>query len=395
MSADQLAAQAAEQLRIHEIAGRRLDAAKHQQDAALQEKLALRLKKKEQNAQVLKEDLEKSELLASGKREPPTGVVTFCFMCIKNLADILDQMEEETALKFLEVIHDVIINETKFYNIYVAKEEIGKYLLASEKTEDIINFSLKIHANLNNNKWDPNILKLASCKKLFRPEDNKEDAPPLFCGPRIQIGIHRGEATFKKDGSYSGLAVLKVDSVGNFAQGGQTLLTSVTWEQVDSSKLDQYHKTEPGTFKLDGFSSGCKVVEILPVNLKDRSKFFGSVCAHCNGVIKPNEQFFRALSCVWHMNHFRCFECKIDLGGSFIEIEGSPFCKNCYLLKNAPKCKSCSNPITSGYINALDGYWHPDCFCCKRCMKKPSADVQIYEYNGFPYCAGCYELVVE
>lgn len=65
------------------------------------------------------------------------------------------------------------------------------------------------------------------------------------------------------------------------------------------------------------------------------------------------------------MNHFRCFQCNADLGGSFVEHEGSPYCKNCYLMKNAPKCKNCNNPITAAYINALGGYWHTECFCCK------------------------------
>ena len=61
--------------------------------------------------------------------------------------------------------------------------------------------------------------------------------------------------------------------------------------------------------------TGCKLHELLPSSLKDRSKFFGSVCAHCNEVIQPNEKFFRALGCIWHMNHFRCFQCNADLQG--------------------------------------------------------------------------------
>ena len=61
--------------------------------------------------------------------------------------------------------------------------------------------------------------------------------------------------------------------------------------------------------------AGCKLHELLPSSLKDRSKFFGSVCAHCNEVIQPSEKFFRALGCIWHMNHFRCFQCNADLQG--------------------------------------------------------------------------------
>ena len=56
----------------------------------------------------------------------------------------------------------------------------------------------------------------------------------------------------------------------------QTLLTSVTWEQVDASKLDQHNKTEPGIFKLDGFSSGCKVVEVITEEVKNSFYYFNS-----------------------------------------------------------------------------------------------------------------------
>ena len=76
-----------------------------------------------------------------------------------------------------------------------------------------------------------------------------------------------------------------------------------------------------------------------------------------------------------------------------MEYEGSPYCKTCYLSKTAPKCKNCCNPVTAGYINALGAYWHTDCFSCRRCLKKPSADVPIYEHEGFPYCGDCYKDV--
>ena len=85
MSADQLAAQAAEQLRIHEIAERRLDAAKHQQDASLQEKLAMRLKKKEESAQAQRENQEKSQLLASGAVKVKFLVLPLCLIIFESI----------------------------------------------------------------------------------------------------------------------------------------------------------------------------------------------------------------------------------------------------------------------------------------------------------------------
>ena len=73
----------------------------------------------------------------------------------------------------------------------------------------------------------------------------------------------------------------------------------------------------------------------------------------------------KALNCIWHINHFRCFQCNVDLGGSYVDVDGSPYCKQCYLLKNAPKCKGCNLPITGAYINAIGAYWHADCFACR------------------------------
>ncbi|XP_066928976.1 uncharacterized protein [Clytia hemisphaerica] len=365
-SVDELAAQAAEQMRLYEdqkeTSQRRQEAAKNLQNASLQDKLNARLKKKEEKQKIEQEKSEKYQLQASAgpaKVNPPKGVITFGYFVVKNVAVFWENLDEDNALKVLEEIHELITKELVPNNVYLAKEEIGKCLLAAEKPEQLINMALKIQENFNNHSWSSTLTSIPSCKKLVRPEDtNNADAKPLFNGPRIQMGIHSGDAATIKDNNgnttYSGINILKVESIGNFAQPGQ----------------------------------------LLPISLKDRSKFFGSVCANCNDVIKPNEQFFKALNCIWHINHFRCFQCNTDLGGSYVDVDGSPFCKNCYLLKNAPKCKGCSNPITGAYINAIGAYWHGDCFSCRQCLRKPSPDVQMYEKDGLPYCGECYKQMM-
>ena len=42
----------------------------------------------------------------------------------------------------------------------------------------------------------------------------------------------------------------------------QILLPSPTWANANKSKLAVHSVTEPGTYKLDGFSAGCKIVEV-------------------------------------------------------------------------------------------------------------------------------------
>jgi len=41
------------------------------------------------------------------------------------------------------------------------------------------------------------------------------------------------------------------------------LASSTTWSSLDVSKLNEHQATEPGVYKLDGFSGGCKVVEVI------------------------------------------------------------------------------------------------------------------------------------
>lgn len=68
--ADELAAQAAEQMRLHveakELSERKRDQEKSQQNASLQEKLNARLKKKEEKLKIEREKAEQNNLKRAG-----------------------------------------------------------------------------------------------------------------------------------------------------------------------------------------------------------------------------------------------------------------------------------------------------------------------------------------
>ena len=67
---DELAAQAAEQMRLHEeakqLSDRKRDAEKSQQNASLQEKLNARLKRKEEKLRMEQEKIEQNNLKRAG-----------------------------------------------------------------------------------------------------------------------------------------------------------------------------------------------------------------------------------------------------------------------------------------------------------------------------------------
>jgi paxillin len=73
-----------------------------------------------------------------------------------------------------------------------------------------------------------------------------------------------------------------------------------------------------------------------------------------------------ALDQTWHPDHFFCTQCGCQFGeDGFQEKDGKPYCKEDYLAMFALKCKGCSTAITEGYISALNGQWHPNCFVCR------------------------------
>ncbi|RNA08466.1 paxillin isoform X2 [Brachionus plicatilis] len=93
-----------------------------------------------------------------------------------------------------------------------------------------------------------------------------------------------------------------------------------------------------------------------------------------------------ALSKTWHLKCFVCFSCKKLLNDeSFLEIENSAYCKDCYVSNMAPKCKRCSKAIIENFISALNGYWHPHCFVCQECAM-PFNSSCFFEYADMPYC---------
>ena len=52
-------------------------------------------------------------------------------------------------------------------------------------------------------------------------------------------------------------------------------------------------------------------------------------------------------------------------------------------------CKSCGQPITGRYLNALNADWHPEHFCCTVCQQ-PITDARFYVHEGRPCHLACY-----
>lgn len=90
-----------------------------------------------------------------------------------------------------------------------------------------------------------------------------------------------------------------------------------------------------------------------------------------------------ALDQTWHPDHFFCTQCGCQFGeDGFQEKDGKPYCKEDYLAMFALKCKGCTMAITEGYISALSGQWHPQCFVCRVIHSFSSLNTFIYIFGG-------------
>lgn len=369
-----------------------LQVTKHPKFLALQEKLNARITANKKN--------KAGKAAPESKIKPPTGHITYGLITIKNTASFLELSlsNEDTTLKTLEDIHDLLDKEFVAHNIYKVEAEIGKFLLVSKNLDDMLNLAMKVQIKFNEHQWDDMIINLPMFRKLLRPEDLlNDDAVALFNGPRISIGIHTGEAKYEEDKSgkerFGGESILQVETIGKFAQGGQILVSSSAWSRINQSKLSTHIINRLGVFKLENFSSGCSVVEVVPEILQERTKFYGSICSHCAKGIQPWEKSLQKLDCTFHEDHFKCFNCDENVSeGAFAAYQGLPHCHKCYLASNPkPKCKKCTNTISKDYINALGAYWHSKCFSCRQCSKRASASNPLFGYKDAPYCQPCHK----
>eukprot|EP01029_Cantina_marsupialis_P001658 TRINITY_DN1145_c0_g1_i1.p1 TRINITY_DN1145_c0_g1~~TRINITY_DN1145_c0_g1_i1.p1 ORF type:complete len:1708 (-),score=582.36 TRINITY_DN1145_c0_g1_i1:692-5815(-) len=115
---------------------------------------------------------------------------------------------------------------------------------------------------------------------------------------------------------------------------------------------------------------------------------FGTRCFGCKKVIK--EDVLNALNETWHADCFTCQECHCDFPElSFFEREGLPYCEPHYKEKFCEKCPACNEYVMGDAVKALDSLWHPECLVCTTCKTKLTNGVHRGP-DGKPYCSEHY-----
>jgi len=149
-----------------------------------------------------------------------------------------------------------------------------------------------------------------------------------------------------------------------------------------------------------------------PISEESYTQSNEHICAGCNQIVQDSTAI-EALKKIWHIDHFKCTQCKKSLPNSFHAISDQPYCDNCYFdkfkcgkcnrriedlyvpLNNsvyhsdclANKCKICNKNISGSSVKILDEYYHPNCFTCSSCFKVLSTE--YYEKDNRPICGDC------
>ncbi|KAM6288800.1 LOW QUALITY PROTEIN: transforming growth factor beta-1-induced transcript 1 protein-like [Aegotheles albertisi] len=122
----------------------------------------------------------------------------------------------------------------------------------------------------------------------------------------------------------------------------------------------------------------------VPYCPRDYGRLFSPRCARCAQPIL--DKMVTALDKNWHPEHFCCVKCGQPFGEEgFLEKDGQQYCRRDFAELFSSRCRGCGRPILEGYIAALEGLWHPECFVCRECFS-PFVGGSFFEDGGHPYC---------
>ena len=95
----------------------------------------------------------------------------------------------------------------------------------------------------------------------------------------------------------------------------------------------------------------------------------------------------------YHEYCLTCTSCDRKLNGTSIYTnkEKSPFCLECYTIREAKRCEKCSRPIAPNQSNVIfeEKPYHKECFTCSKCKRLISSDESFFKGNPGVICEQC------
>ncbi|KAJ3407032.1 hypothetical protein HDU80_009862 [Chytriomyces hyalinus] len=152
---------------------------------------------------------------------------------------------------------------------------------------------------------------------------------------------------------------------------------------IDSNAASSPNSTSISTSSLD---------ETLTRQISPR------ICSACN--LAVSGQSVRALGLFYHIDCFRCNECKIPVALKFFPFYPNPedkihpvlYCEKHYFALHGLICHKCGHALRGPHINALGKKFHLEHFGCAVCPKIFRQHDSYYERDDQVYCQFHYSV---
>ncbi|MCB9674594.1 MAG: protein kinase [Alphaproteobacteria bacterium] len=198
----------------------------------------------------------------SAAASAPVGRVTLVFTDIQGSTQLWEA-DPEVARTSLAA-HDAVMRKALHqHGGYEVKTEGDAFMVAFESPVSALRFCVQVQLELHRHPW--------SDRLLARPEAAEGAG---YRGLRVRMGVHEGTPECRRHGGkadYYGPMVNRAARISGAGHGGQILVSGETWEKADRALRAAVKETSLGNFQLRGLSGAQDLVEIVPIELEERS----------------------------------------------------------------------------------------------------------------------------
>jgi len=203
-----------------------------------------------------------SERPGMSSKTAPVGRVTLVFTDIQGSTRLWEQAQE-VARHSLRA-HDAVMRASLHrHGGYEVKTEGDAFMVAFAHPVSALEFCLEVQRELHAHPWSPDLLALPEAAEA-----------PGFRGLRVRMGVHIGEPEARTRGNkvdYFGPMVNRAARIASAGHGGQILASKEAWNLARSKLRDDTAATRLGEFGLRGLAGTQEIVQVLPVELAERT----------------------------------------------------------------------------------------------------------------------------
>lgn len=131
-----------------------------------------------------------------------------------------------------------------------------------------------------------------------------------------------------------------------------------------------------------------------PTSIADSKKPDDLNCFKCGQKLVGNYTVYNEKN--YHLKCFVCSQCGEEFKEKTVfKRDEKPICRTCHsvnLVNDASKCQKCSQPILDTIVTLKNGKYHDYCLVCNHCSKKLIGQSIYTDQFETPFCIDCFSI---